>query len=104
MQQRAAANPTVTPATATTEAVAPAAPEIKPEPTESQGEVKILKGLQGLSPAILAMIKAKEQARQIKKMTQTSEEQKELELMEELISVSFYFVHKCKIFGPEFTK
>ena len=94
LQQRAA---NLTPTTDPTPVAAPHTAdtqEVKPESNESKAEVKILKGLQGLSPAILAMIKAKEQARQIKKMTLTNEEQKELELMEELISVRFLFVAK----------
>jgi hypothetical protein len=53
--------------------------------------VKILKGLQGLSPQILELLKAKEKAKQLKKMTQSSEEQKEAEMMEELIHVSWHW-------------
>jgi hypothetical protein len=55
------------------------------------GEVKILKGLQGLSPQLLEMLKAREKAKQIKSMTQSSQEQKELEMMEELIIVRQFF-------------
>jgi len=51
------------------------------------GEIKILKGLQGLSPKLLEMLKAKEMAKQLKTMTQSSQEQKEIELMEELVEV-----------------
>ena len=55
------------------------------------GDVKILKGLQGLSPQLLEMLKAREKAKQIKSMTQSSQEQKEIELMEELVIVSPWF-------------
>ena len=103
LQQRAAANGAVavappapaaswpaTEASAQTaaSAVAPASAIPEPAAAEIKSEVKILKGLQGLSPQILAMIKAKEQAKQIKKMTTSSEEQKEVEHMEELIPVN----------------
>ena len=72
------------------------------------GEVKILKGLQGLSPQLLEMLKAREKAKQIKSMTQSSQEQKEIEMMEELVIVStfktnlqcslswhFWIINKC---------
>ena len=91
MAPPAASEPTVEAATPTA-APAPASAIPGPAAAELKSEVKILKGLQGLSPQILAMIKAKEQAKQIKKMTQSSEDQKELELMEELIPVRVSFL------------
>jgi hypothetical protein len=68
--------------------------EAKSTPVQAQhkavGEVKILKGLQGLSPQLLELVKAREKAKQIKTMTQDSQEQKEFEMMEELVMVRHY--------------
>ncbi len=95
LQQRVTAEKSAT-AEATKEAAPVAAKTAvtKPEPAavETKPDVKILKGLQGLSPQLLALIQAKEQAKQIKKMTQSNEEQKELELMEELLVVSSFLL------------
>ena len=52
-------------------------------------EVKILKGLQGLSPQLLELVKAREKAKQSKTMTQDSQEQKEFDMMEELVTVKY---------------
>jgi hypothetical protein len=52
--------------------------------------VKILKGLQGLSPHILELIKAQEKAKQIKNITQSTQEQREIQMMEELIDVTIF--------------
>ena len=72
--------------------VASVATEAKPEAAAAENktvsDVKILKGLQGLSPQLLEMLKAREKAKQIKNMTQSTQEQKEIEMMEELIIVS----------------
>ena len=62
-------------------------PEVAKAEHKAVGEVKILKGLQGLSPQLLELVKAREKAKQIKTMTQDTEEQKEFEMMEELVTV-----------------
>ena len=61
----------------------------EPKPVTNTEPSKILKGLRGLDPAILKMLAAKEKTKNVQEITQDTEKRKRLELMEELILVSY---------------
>ena len=72
-------------------------PEVKPAPeTPAAEKPKVRKGLEGLPPALLEKILAKEKAKQIKEMTRTSEDKRELETLEELQLVMMPSLAVCR--------
>ena len=62
------------------------------EPMSKAEEPKIRKELRHLPKSVRDKILANEKAKQIREMTQNTEERKELEMMQELIVVSEFFL------------
>jgi hypothetical protein len=60
-----------------------------PEENSNPNELKLLKGLRGLPPALIKKILEKEKAKNVQEITQNPEKRKRIELMQELISVSY---------------